>query len=405
MRVRIVVDYIAPNSLRAAFDSVCIGDDGVGANCDAKGNGYPRAGLQAGGLKPGVQLAVPGTALTFSVPAVPAGQPDNATGRGQTIDLDLGANATQLSFIGSATERNQDTVATVRFTDGSTATTPLQFSDWTKGGNTGATAPYGNIEVIKSAYRLIGGGRQDVAAYLFSTRPYAIPSGKTVAGVTLPTQAGDPGVAGRIHVFAIASDGTPPNTSFSATAGPDISTVAYQAVRPTLATVQVAVSASPTVRARVQWGDDTITEDATLTVGEGGALRVSGVHRYTSAGSYQISVTVGSPSGTQHLTLTATVGPAVAYQPRVRLSSDRGKPGDSVVASGTGFAPEESVTLVLDPGGRALTTVTADKQGAFRAPFTVPTGSAGNGRVIATGEESRTPTRTDFRVLPGGGQG
>jgi len=400
-RVRVVVGYIEPNGLRAAFDNVCMGDDGVGANCEYKGFGYPRAGLEAGGLQAGVEHPVPGTPLRFTLPVVPAGQPDNATGRGQTFALDLGAGATRLSFIGAGTERNQDALATVTFTDGTTASTPLQFSDWTKGGNATAVAPYGNIEVVRSAYRLNGGASQNTASFLFSTVPFVIPAGKTVASVTLPDQPGDPSVVGRAHVFAIASDGTTTDTSFKAAAGENIQTVAGRTVRPTLALVDIAAAATPTVRARVQWGDSTATEDATIAAGQDGAVQVLGEHRYAEPGTYQVSVTVATPSATEHLVLTATVGPRPVYRPRVRLSEDRGKRGDTIVAKGTGYAPEETVTLTLDPGGHALATATSDKQGSFTAPFRVPaTASAGVARVVSEGDESLTPTRTEFRVLP-----
>ena len=134
-RIRfLTVDYLEPG-LRAAFDSVCIADDGVGANCDAKGISFPREGLADGGLDAGVEHDVPGTDLTFTTPGRAGRGSRQRDGRGQTIAVDLGEGATKLSFIGAATERNQDTTATVNFTEGDPVTTPLQFSDWTKGGN------------------------------------------------------------------------------------------------------------------------------------------------------------------------------------------------------------------------------------------------------------------------------
>ena len=76
------------------------------------------------GPTPGRLLTVPGTDLTFSMPAVPAGEPDNATGAGQTLPVTLAPGATKLSLIGTATQKNQDTVGTVTFTDGTSTPVP-----------------------------------------------------------------------------------------------------------------------------------------------------------------------------------------------------------------------------------------------------------------------------------------
>ncbi|GAB3932092.1 hypothetical protein GCM10027614_00620 [Micromonospora vulcania] len=112
----------APASGLAAFDTVCVGDEGaVAANCDAKSWAYSRAALTAAGVTQGQQHQVPGTALHFTLPTIPAGQPDNASGNGSTVVLNLPTDATSVSFIGAGTQGNQNTTGTANFSDGSTA--------------------------------------------------------------------------------------------------------------------------------------------------------------------------------------------------------------------------------------------------------------------------------------------
>ncbi|GAB3932096.1 hypothetical protein GCM10027614_00630 [Micromonospora vulcania] len=95
------------------------------------------------------------------------------------------------------------------------------MSDWTLGGNANGTPSYGNVVVAKAAYRLLGTSRDGAQPFLFATAPYQIPAGRTLVSVTLPTQTGDPGSDGRIHVFAIADDGTPNPTADRRTGRPD----------------------------------------------------------------------------------------------------------------------------------------------------------------------------------------
>ena len=377
-RATVTVDYLEPTGLRAAFDSVCIGDDGVGADCDGLGYAYPRAGLADGGLQQGVEASVPGTDLRFTLPVVAAGAPDNATGRGQRILVDLGAGATQLSFIGAATERAQNEVATVEFTDGTTAEVPLQFTDWAKGGNADAATAYGNIEVGRTDYRLSGSGRQDLAIFLYSTAPYDIPVGKTVAAVTLPEQQGSPRSEGRIHLFSIAGNGaTAPSDSFAATAGTGIEGVVGDPVEATLASVVQSDAAGAVPKARVQWGDDTITEDAVLTPTTAGEFAVQAVHTYAEPGEYTVSVTVYSASATSQLQLTATISALQPISntalPRITGSAAVGK---TLSADGGSWnAPAPSLTYQWNRDGEPI-------DGATSAAYRVTAADAGRSLTV-----------------------
>ncbi|MEV6302887.1 GH92 family glycosyl hydrolase [Actinoplanes sp. NPDC051861] len=298
--VGVEVAYTPESGLTAAFDTVCIGDDGVlGANCDAKNWAYSRSALAAAGVTQGQPVAVPGTGLRFTLPVIPAGQPDNASGNGRTIALNLPADAKTISLIGAGTQGNQSTSGTAKFSDGSTASIPIQMSDWTLGGNANGTPAYGNIVVAKSAYRLHGTDQDSAVPFLFATAPYQIPDGKTLVSVTLPEQTGDPGSAGRIHVFAIADDGTP-RPALALSTAPNQTATAGQPFAAALGTVTGGV---PGYHARVQWGDGAAPADA--TVASDGV--VAGTHTYAKAGTYTVHVTAWDTLASTTATFTVTV--------------------------------------------------------------------------------------------------
>jgi hypothetical protein len=134
--------------------------------------------------------------LSFTWPSSPAGRPDNASAAGQTVELTQ--PAARLSFVGSAVNGNQQTKATVTYTDGTTGTVDLALTDWTVGGG-GGTVAYGNEVVAKAAYRNVAGADKDpVATYVFATKPVTAPDGKAVRSVTLPHDTD-------VHVFALAT--------------------------------------------------------------------------------------------------------------------------------------------------------------------------------------------------------
>ncbi|MGW2894562.1 GH92 family glycosyl hydrolase [Streptomyces sp. NPDC001212] len=187
----------APGSLLAAYDNTGVSDDDGDhdeADYDGGGWSYSRQALAAAGLTPGGQGTVNG--LTFTWPNSPSGRPDNASAAGQSIEL--AEPAARLSFVGSAVNGNQQTKATVTYTDGTTGTVDLSFTDWTVGGG-GGTVQFGNSVVAKTAYRNVAGADKDaVTTYVFATAPYEAPAGKRISGVRLPGNAD-------LHVFTVAT--------------------------------------------------------------------------------------------------------------------------------------------------------------------------------------------------------
>jgi predicted alpha-1,2-mannosidase len=287
-------------SYAAGFDSVCIGHIGDMVPCDGDQAGLSREALTAAGGVPGKLVTVPGTDLRFSVPAIPAGEKDNATGAGQTLAVTLAPGATQLSLIGTATQRDQDTVGTVRFSDGTSASYPIQYGDWC------GSAKFGNTVALEMGFRLNGTGTDSCHAKLFATAPLTIPAGKAVTGITLPVQTGDPGSAGRIHVFAIADNGT----ALDLRPGADTTTTAAASTNVDLGTVSGGVPASGDqgYRARVQWGDGTVTEDATVSaIGSDGTATIGGSHTWAAAGTYTVRVLASDSRSDVLGSLTVTV--------------------------------------------------------------------------------------------------
>jgi predicted alpha-1,2-mannosidase len=393
--VGVNASYSPAGSLTSAFDTTCIGDDGVSAaNCDAVGFGYSRAALAAAGVTPGQQVDVPGTALHFALPASPSGQPDNATGAGQTINVHLPADATSISFIGAGTEGNQSTSGVATFSDGSTASIPIQMSDWTLGGNPNGTPAFGNIVVAKSGYRLAGTSRDSAQPFLLATTPYQIPPGKTLVSVTLPTQTGAPSSAGRIHVFAIADDGTPV-ASLLATNPKNQTAAAGTTFSADLGSVTGGVTDATGYHASVQWGDGTAPTGATVSA----TGAIGGQHSYAQNGTYSVHVTVWDSLSSTTTTFTVTVA-RVRFQPSITVSpSSNVTAGHTITVDGSGFAAGEKVTVKLCAGPTQNMTVTASTTGAIRAVLMVPSGTpAGRYSVTADGASSRTPATATIQI-------
>ncbi|WEO94624.1 GH92 family glycosyl hydrolase [Streptomyces sp. FXJ1.172] len=197
-RQPVALTVAAPGTLLAAYDNTGVCDD-TGehgeADYDGGGRSYSRQALAAAGLFGGARGTVDGLAFTW--PDSPVGRPDNASATGHSVQLPTPAR--RLSFIGSAVGGSRRSTATVTYTDGTTGTVDLSFTDWTVGGSAG-TVRYGNEVVARTAYRnAAGAGRDPVAAYVFATKPYRAPAGKQIESVRFPRDTG-------LHVFALATD-------------------------------------------------------------------------------------------------------------------------------------------------------------------------------------------------------
>jgi predicted GH43/DUF377 family glycosyl hydrolase len=197
LRLQVSVPY---SNLAAAFNNTGISDDSNPGNASFDGgpDSYSAEGLAAAGLTLGGQVTADG--LTFTWPNVAAGQPDNVTGNGQAISLPGVGTGTVLGFLGAADSGPQSGPVTVTYTDGTTQTSQLGFSDWTLGA--GSQSPsFGNQIVATLPYRNTAGGQDNTKTYVFLAE-IQLAAGKSVSSITLPTGEG------KLHVFAVAA-GTP----------------------------------------------------------------------------------------------------------------------------------------------------------------------------------------------------
>ncbi len=194
-----------PGSLLAASDNPGVSDDSAvnAGNFDGGGRSYSAQALAAAGVSPGQPVTSGGITYTWPVPA--PGFPDNVIAAGQQITVNAPAGTQQLGFLGSASGGPSQGVATLTYSDGSTARYWLGLSDWTlNGGN--AQPSFGNLVAAKTTYRNCAnctGGHDNVDTDIFSTSMPVDP-GKTLASVTLPSRA----TRGQLHVFAIGTSTT-----------------------------------------------------------------------------------------------------------------------------------------------------------------------------------------------------
>lgn len=166
-------------------------------NYDGGGYSYSAQALSGSGIKQGGSVFANGASFVW--PAVPAGAVNNYVANGQTIPVNGSFGSNYLTFLGSSTNGATSGTVTITYTDGSTDTGTLGFSDWTL--NAGrVAASYGNLTAAKMTYRNGPNGKQSVNTYVFYTEIPINPK-KTVLSVTLPSAAG----VGRIHVFSTAT--------------------------------------------------------------------------------------------------------------------------------------------------------------------------------------------------------
>ncbi|MCW2930973.1 MAG: Beta-glucosidase [Actinomycetia bacterium] len=184
-------------SLSAAFDNTGVTDDSAtsAGNFDGAGYTYSAESLAADSITPGAAVSHDG--LAFAWPDAAAGTPDNVQVAGQTIAVS-GTGST-LGFLLSGTHGDTSGTVTVTYTDGSTQSFTLAFSNWTD------TAPASGNDLVVTTphWNPNGSGAYPVSLYGATA---SIDPGKTVAAVTLPSAlaGGDGSGLQTAHVFAIA---------------------------------------------------------------------------------------------------------------------------------------------------------------------------------------------------------
>jgi predicted alpha-1,2-mannosidase len=153
---------------------------------DGQGAAYSQNALAAVGVSPGGKVTSGG--ITYTWPSEALGQNDFIAMAGQTIAANAPAGAATLGLLGAATNTppaGSTGQLTIHYTDGSTSTVTIGFSDWTLGAGTSEPIA-GNTTVVTIPYRNTeSGGQQKVHTYVFATT-VPIDAGKQVASLTLP---------------------------------------------------------------------------------------------------------------------------------------------------------------------------------------------------------------------------
>lgn len=283
------------------MNGTCIGLPGSGADCDSGGAGFSRTSLSDNGFTQGEIGKVPGTDLSFDIPK-PVDDNDNVVADGQTVMFDPGSDATKISVIGTATQKDLSGTGTMHFSDGSTAPLAIQFGDWVGG----ASSPkFGNVVVGKSAGRVSSGGTDSLTAAIYSTAPVALPSGKKLVSVTLPAADGSASSGGRIHVFAFASNGNR-STAYTPIALTPKSVADQHSGTSFTTELATATDGSGTLTATVNWGDGSAMATADVTTA-GTGWSITGKHSYAKAGTYTVTVTADDGVKSQVTTTKVTV--------------------------------------------------------------------------------------------------
>jgi hypothetical protein len=201
--ISVPVIVARPGDLAPFFNNAGISDDTdqATANLDNHGFSYSEQALTAAGLAP--SAAVTSGGVQYNWPGAAAGQPDNLIAAGQVIAVPPIAGATELGVMGSATNGPSSGTLTITYTDGTTQTATLGFTDWTSG-----TLSFGNGIAAAMTYRnSVGGSSQQLGTKVYTTS-IALQPGKTVASVTLPDGANQ----GLLHIFALGTDQGPLTT-------------------------------------------------------------------------------------------------------------------------------------------------------------------------------------------------
>ncbi|GCE04257.1 hypothetical protein KDAU_15860 [Dictyobacter aurantiacus] len=180
------------------FDNVGVSDDNgpLFGNFDGSGKSYSGQALQNAGIlfsSPNNLHPFTINGATFTVMYGSGLFPDNWVANGQTITVNSVSNATSLAFLGSATGGASSGLITLNYSDGTTSTATLAFSDWCAN-----AVKFTNYVIATMPYRNTPYGTQATKNYLYYNE-IPLAAGKTLTSVQLPQTTG-----GTMHIFAAA---------------------------------------------------------------------------------------------------------------------------------------------------------------------------------------------------------
>jgi predicted alpha-1,2-mannosidase len=346
------------------FNGIATTKDGEvdAGSIDFSGNSLSVEKLAAKGLVAGQSVAVPGEefeGINFVWPEKSAGGFDSWIPHGQEVPMG-DVRASKISFLGLAGNGPSAGHAKVVYTDGTTQEFPVGFTDWTTG-----EPSYGNVKVAGTSGRNTAGGTPDTTeARVFATQPVALDPSKLVETVILPEDVS----SGIDHIFDVATNSLPiPTLSISSNSVHSAESITVSGSE---------FTAGETLELTLSEGGETVATGSGTVDGSGDLSTTFTIPGRVPTGIYELAV-AGYPVS-EEVTVTGFT-PAITATAAVMT-------GQGVVVSGTGFAPEETVTLAF--AGTA-TTVKADESGAWSTTLTAP-GTAGAYEVVATGAVSET---------------
>jgi predicted alpha-1,2-mannosidase len=361
--VNLTVLVATPGSLLTAYNNDGISDDSnVTGQFDSSGFSYSEQALTKAGLVAGQPVTAGGVQFTWPLPGI--GFPDNAIAEGQRVTVNAPAGTQTLGFLGAATNGPSQGVATLHYSDGSTAQYWLGLSDWTLNGG-GASAPsYGNQIAATLPYRDCAGctGPDNTKTYVFEANLPVDPT-KTLTSVTLPNGA----TQGELHIFSIGTSTSPVSPPVATSVSPSpasagqVVTITGAGFGATQGSGYVAFSdmginwGSPGNLATFQvdsWSDTAITFTVPTPSGTNGEWAVSP----GSDASVMVVNSSGGVSDSPVLEITPTDNPADYYD-NTGISPDGSTTCDANM-DGDGFSYSANLLAAdgVTPGG----TVTAD---------------------------------------------
>jgi predicted alpha-1,2-mannosidase len=361
--VNLTVLVATPGSLLTAYNNVGISDDSdVTGQFDNSGFSYSLQALTKAGLVAGQPVTAGGVQFTWPLPGT--GFPDNAIADGQQVTVNAPAGTQTLGFLGAATNGPSQGVATLHYSDGSTAQYWLGLSDWTLNGGSASTPSFGNQIAATLPYRDCAGcsGPDNTTTYVFETGLPVDPT-KTLTSVTLPLGA----TRGNLHVFAIGTSTQPMTPPVASSVSPSpasagqVVTVTGSGFGATQGSGYVAFSdnginwGAPGNTANFQvdsWSDTSVTFTVPTPSGPGGEFAVSP----GTQASVMVVNSSGAASDSPVLEITPTSN-AADYYDNTGISPDGSTTCDANM-DGDGFSYSANLLAAdgVTPGG----TVTAD---------------------------------------------
>ncbi|QWW19059.1 family 20 glycosylhydrolase [Schaalia sp. 19OD2882] len=214
-----------------------------------------------------------------------------------------------------------------------------------------ACAPTYSVSVLKESGQWVSLGE----------RSYTCPTGKTAVGLDeIPVTTDDPVSALKVQATS--------RRSFNGTKY-GVSLWEIEALTPG----GPAAIPAPSVQAGViTWTGDLAAGNRVDLMWKGAAPDTAGAQLPVSM-KVRVTQAINEGAASAEITHSVANTPAPPAKPTLSLDKDTVRPGDTVVLTGTGFAPKAKLTVDLHSDPVRLAEPVADADGKFTATLTIPT--------------------------------